>query len=227
MKTLIFAAALICGCYLTYFIIQETPENTVSAQAQDAETIEFQQEGVGQQTNVGSEPVSLAAESNTSPAQSNPNPTVTLQAVSGNTILFKTQNGQFSNDAPPKKKHIPYLVLYRNAQLTASQERTLNITLSGIEIPPQGIDVRLSVESQHSDPDLGADDNNTIIVWEEERWIDSSEGMQSGAAIVFSTEFAGITPSGNGPVPTPTDYFKYQLTVTDTNNALMHTFEED
>lgn len=231
MKTLLLIAALISGCYLTYLTIQETPENSVSAQVQDAETIEYQQASVGQQKNVGqqasieSEPVSLVAESNTSPAQSNPIHTVTLQAVSGNTILFKTQNGQFSNDTAPIMKDIPYLVLYRNAQLTAPQERTLNITLSGIEVPPQGLAVRLIVETQHGDPDLGGNESHRIIVWQEERWIDSN--TQTGAAIVFAPQFIEETLTVNGPIPTPTDYFRYQLTVTDANNTQLHTFEEE
>jgi len=233
MKTLLFAVALICGCYLTYLTIQETTANTATAQLQEHEPVEDQhvsvgqQESVGQQANVESEPVSLAADSSALSAQPSSNPMVTLLAISGNTITFKTQNGQFSNEEPPREKDIPHLVLYHNAQLTAPQERTLSIILSGIEVPPQGITVRLTVESQHGDPDLGGEDNHRIIVWQEERWIDSTEVIQSGATVVFTTEFAETILSGNGQIPTPSDYFRYQLTVTDADNTPLYTFEED
>ena len=218
MKTLLFAAALICGCYLTYLIIQETPESTESVQSQELELIEDQRD------DVASEPVSLVAESNAISAQVSPNPRVTLQAVSGKTIPFKTQTGQYSNDTSPQEKNIPHLVLYRNAQLTASQERTINIILSGIEIPAKGILVRLSVETQHGDPDQGGDEDLRIIVWQEERRVENSE---SGVVVVFTTEFGGMTASVNGPIPTPSDYFRYTLTVTDSEDTPLYTFIED
>jgi hypothetical protein len=225
MKTLLLIAALIAGGYLAYLTIQATPENSVSAQALDAETIADQHESVGQQASVQSAPVSLVADSNTNQVQSNPNTTVTLQALTGNTILFKTQNGQFSNDTAPKKKVIPYLVLYRNAQLTAPQERSINISLNGIEIPPQGLTVKLTVETQHGDPDQGGDESHRIIVWQDERWIDGN--TQTGSPIIFTPQFIESTLTVNGSIPTPTDYYRYQLTVKDANNTLTHSFEED
>ena len=231
MKNIILTAALLCGCYMSYIAIQNTPENTVSAQAQDAETIENQLDNTDQSasfdqiTSGESQTVSLVAESNTNSAHSTHNPTVTLQAASKNTILFKSQNGQPSNNISPTKNDIPYLVLYRNAQLTAPQERSIQITLNGIEIPAQGLSVNLTVETQHGDPDLGGDDSQRIVVWQEERRIDSD--IQAGAPIGFMLEFGGMIPTDDGFIPTPTDYFSYRLTVTDANNNLLHLFEQE
>ena len=111
--------------------------------------------------------------------------------------------------------------------IQASVDKQNRITLSGIEVPPQGMSVRLTVETQHGDPDQGSDESHRIILWQNERWIDSNEVAQPNATITFTPEFVGTTLTVNGPIPTPTDYFKYKLTITDANNAVLYTFEEE
>ena len=145
---------------------------------------------------------------------------VTLQAASGATISFKTQNGNTIDNTPPQIRDIPYLVLFRNSALTNANERTLIVTVNHLEIPPAGLTVSLRLETQHGDPDLGGGPNNRILVWNESRRIDNSAGTtQSDVIVVFEVEFGEAIKSGGGTMTTPTDFYRYDVILVDGNQT--------
>ncbi|MES0361733.1 MAG: hypothetical protein ABUK20_12510, partial [Anaerolineales bacterium] len=100
--------------------------------------------------------------------------------------------------------------------MTNANERTLHITVNNLEVPPMGLTVSLRLETQHGDPDLGGDSNNRILVWNETRRIDNSEGTtQSDVMVVFKVEFGELIQSGSRTMTTPTDYYRYDVTLVD------------
>ena len=156
-------------------------------------------------------------------------PTVTLRAASGASIAFKTQNGTALAGVPPQTLIVPHLVLYRNGVLTDPEERTLVVEVGRILVPPSGVTVVLEVTTQHQNPDTGSGER--ISVWRESQWIASPQGFtQAGVTAVFSRAFTETVASGSAMIPTPTDYFRYDLTVVDTDRPAanpLHTFAEE
>jgi len=80
-------------------------------------------------------------------------PTVRVRAASGANIRFRPQDGRSGDPISPRGRDIPHLVLHRNGALTNPDERTLIVKVTGIDVPPPGVTVTLSVETQHGDPD--------------------------------------------------------------------------
>ena len=159
--------------------------------------------------------------SDISPPQDASAPRVTLRAASGATILFMTQNGRTVGDVSPQTLYLSHLVLHRNGTLTDPDERTLIVEVSGIEVPPGGVTVALKVETQHGDPDLGGDTSQRIVVWRESQQIANTSGsIQMGAAAVFGHEFGETATSDTETVATPTDYFRYEVAVTDAGHSI-------
>jgi hypothetical protein len=150
-------------------------------------------------------------------------PGATLRAASGATVTFKTQNGKTMNDVPPQTLDLPHLVLHRNGALTDPGERRLIVEVSGIEAPPPGVTVTLELETQHGDPDLGGGSSDRIPVWRESQWIaNTSDLTQTGVVVVFAHEFTETVASDAGPIGTPTDYYRYDIAVTDVNHPITH-----
>ena len=141
-------------------------------------------------------------------------PTVAVLALSGAAIRFRAQNGEAVDGVPAQMQDLPRLVLRRNGALTDPTERTLVVEVTGIEVPPPGVTVTLAVETQHGDPDLGGGPGNRIMVWRESRWIANGSGAtQTGGSTVFALEFGEVVASGGRTIGTPTDYFRYEVTV--------------
>ena len=138
-------------------------------------------------------------------------PAIAVSASSGATIEFRTQNGETVDGVPAQAMQIPHLVLHRNGALTAAHERTLVVKVSGIAVPPGGITMTLSVETQRGDPDRGGALGARIPVWHEVRWIADSTASTGGAA-EFTLEFQPAMMLGADVIPTPTDYFRYRVT---------------
>jgi hypothetical protein len=158
-------------------------------------------------------------------------PIITVRAASGATIGFTTQNGQATYDAEPQALDLPYLVLYRNGTLTPSDERTLIVTVSDLVVPPSGLTVTLTLQTYHGDPDLGADLENRITVWRESRRLDSSLALDAtGGIVVWEHEFGPTLMSGPESVATPTDYFRYEITIINEDlsaSGPLHSFSQD
>ena len=141
--------------------------------------------------------------SGSSASQTTSVPVASLQAASGATIRFKTQNGA----------------------LTDPDERTLIVELIGIQVPPMGVTVTLDVVTQHADPDAGGDPNEGIPVWHASRWITNTQAgttavfTQTGVTLVFTHTFTERVVSGGETVATPTDYFQVEIAVFDAHHA--------
>jgi hypothetical protein len=110
-------------------------------------------------------------------------------------------------------------VLYRNGVLTQTEERTLVVEVTGIKVPAPGVTVTLEIETQHGDPDFDGSVGPRISVWRESLWIAPSlVAPQKGITALFALEFgATVAPAGQR-FATPTDYFRYEVTVTDADH---------
>jgi hypothetical protein len=140
---------------------------------------------------------------------------VTLRAASGATLPFVTQNGQAVGDVPPQTLELPHLVLLRNGALSDADERTLIVELTGIDVPPGGVTVTLAIETQHGDPDPGSDAEQRILVWREERRIAGLPAVtRTNVSVTWQHEFTSTVTSAGETIATPTDYYRYEITVT-------------
>jgi hypothetical protein len=110
--------------------------------------------------------------------------------------------------------------------------------VTGIRVPAPGVTVTLSVETQHGDPDprdraaadgaeassflfTGPDSGRRIPVWREARWIANTSGFTLiGATTVFTQTFHTTVISGTEKIAMPTDYFRYEVTVTDASRTV-------
>lgn len=156
-------------------------------------------------------------------------PTVALRAGSGATITFKTQNGAVREGVSAEARRVPHLVLRRNGSLTDPRERTLIVRVTGIAVPPPGVTLTLHVETQRGDPDppegftglpLTTQGVKRIPVWRESRWIPNpSAAARVGVTAVFRHTFEETVVSGTETISTPTDYFRYEVTISEGRRA--------
>ena len=141
-------------------------------------------------------------------------PSVVLRARSGLTVTFRTQNGETIEHEAPQTMELAHLVLYRNGELTDAGERTLDIEVNGIDVPPGGVTVTLKLETQHGIEDLGGGVEHRIPVWRASQQIANTTGVtQTRATATFEHAFGGAVSAGAEAVPTPTDYFRYEVAV--------------
>jgi hypothetical protein len=148
-------------------------------------------------------------------------PHVSLRATSGALVAFQAQDGE--------TRDVPQLVLTRNERLTDSAERTLSVELSGIQVPPTGATLVLTVETQHADPDRDA--SQRIPVWRESWSIANSTGItQTGVTASLTHTFEADLNAGPGAIAAPTDYFRVRVVVFDAGqagDAPLYAFEQN
>jgi hypothetical protein len=146
----------------------------------------------------------------------NRRPAVTLRAGSGATIRFKTRNGLAAGDTPPETRDVPHLVLRHNGALADPAARTLLVEVADLTVPPAGVTVTIRIETQHGDPDVGTAAPSRITVWRASRQIANTTGVtRTGASLALSHTFTATVGAGADAVATPTDYFRYDLSITD------------
>ncbi|HEY3474807.1 MAG TPA: hypothetical protein VGK56_09375, partial [Anaerolineales bacterium] len=156
-----------------------------------------------------------------------PSLTVTLKAANSATILFNLESEE-DVDAPDSSgRKIPHLVLKRNGVLTPGYERTLLVLLDNLVVPPGGLYARLTLETQHSDPDLGRGHKNRISVWEEMRFLPSSGDPAQLESVNFNIVFEHFFKRQGKAVQTPTDYYRYRLTVFDPQGHMLQEMNEE
>jgi len=119
---------------------------------------------------------------------------------------------------------IPHLVLNRNGILTPGYERTLEITAKNVPVFAPGIFAILTITTQHFDPDHEGRDGNRIQVWRDEQFVPYTSSTQQGVRISFSATFDRYTKLKDGSIPTPTDYFQYQVSIVDMNGSLRQSY---
>jgi hypothetical protein len=151
---------------------------------------------------------------------------VSLEAATGATILFKAENGGEANAPQEKAQKIPYLVLNRNGVPTPNFERTLHISLDNLQIPSSGLYASLEIETQHSDPDVSDKNTQKIRVWNEKRFVSPSSDSQTHPLIDFTLIFQRMFDDQGKKIRTPTDYYSCRLTLWDSKGRLLRTIEQ-
>jgi hypothetical protein len=152
---------------------------------------------------------------------------VTLKAANNATILFKAENGKEGTAPTSQGRKIPHLVLNRNGVLTPSFERTLLLSLGNLAVPTSGLYARLSIETQHSDPDLGRKNTNKTQLWKETKFIPSSAESQQLISVDFNIVFQSLLKRGQKSIQTPTDYYNYQITLLDSQGNILQEISEE
>jgi len=156
-----------------------------------------------------------------------PRLTVKLNAATNATVLFKAENGKQVTTAPSAGRKIPHLILNRNGVLTPGSERTLLLSLEHLTVPPSGLYVRLIVETQHSDPDLGRKNTNKLRLWEETRFVPYSPESQQSIPVNFELTFQGLQKRLKRSIGTPTDYYGYRITLLDSQGKTLQEIDEE
>ncbi len=165
-------------------------------------------------------PSAAMTRSGSSSLTADPLPTVALRAAAGATITFWTQNGQTVKGIAPQATRVPHLVLMRNGLLSDVNERTLILEVNGIEVPPTGVHVTLELWTHHDDPNPGSDLDQGILVWRASRsLVSTSQGTRTNVTVTFVHEFAETISSGPATTPTPTDYYRCRVTVSETGRT--------
>ena len=170
-------------------------------------------------------------------AQEQTSPTmVILQAGSGETIQFQTNNGITRQGVKPEVTQIPRLTLFQNHLLTNASQRTLQITINGLHIPSPGATVTLLVETQEKsaeflDPSLDSYQKKRIPLWWASSWIAPSEGKDlKGSSLSISQTFDETVSRSVGQIGTPTGYFRYLITISstgDSTDTILYEFQQD
>jgi len=155
-------------------------------------------------------------------------PQVRLQAQNGATIEFQTQNGITHQGSDPKIFSIPHLTLYQNQDLTEPIRRTLLFTVAGVQWPPSGATISLLVETQNGEPISAEAGWERIPVWQENRQISThNEADQTASPVTFTVVFSATILRAGEQIRTPTDYYRYQIKVTDRNGLILYTFDQE
>lgn len=161
-----------------------------------------------------------------SPASTYEGMSVTLNTPTHKVIKFDAAKETESLEMPAQEtREIPHLVLKRNGVLTPGYERTLEIEVDNVTVHAPGIHVGLTITTQHKDPDQEGK-GGTIVVWSESKFVPHTTLTQQGVRVSFSVTFDRFTTLDGMKVLTPTDYFQYQVTITDLNGKLRQSHTE-
>jgi hypothetical protein len=152
---------------------------------------------------------------------------VMLKATNNATILFKAENGKEGIAPATQGRKIPHLVLNRNGVLTPGFERTLQLSLANLTVPKSGLYVRLKIETQHSDPDLGRKNTNKVQVWKDAKFIPYTADPQGFVSVDFNIVFQGFLKRQQTSIQTPTDYYSYEITLLDSQGNIRQEISEE
>src|SRR5687767_12170843 len=155
------------------------------------------------------------------------NMTVNLSTATGKSILFKAQEAEAEIHEPVPQNEIPHLVLYRNGVLTPGFERTLHVSVGDLSVPPSGMYVQLVIETQHGDPDWERKRNIRVHVWKGTRFIPYHELTQQEVQVEFNITFDPFTELPHKTVRTPTDYYRYRISISNAQGDPLHTYAKD
>ncbi len=162
------------------------------------------------------------------PASTYSSMSVELSTPTHQVIEFNTGEQTQKEQKPSQEvREIPQLVLNRNGVLTPGYERTLEVVANNIPVFAPGIRVILTISTQHQDPDRARADGKRIQVWRDEQFIPYTSQTQQGVRLSFSVTFDRHTILDEKPIITPTDYFRYQISVVDLNGNLRQSYTQD
>lgn len=151
---------------------------------------------------------------------------VHLSTATGKTIVFKAGEPKVELKADSADNEIPHLVLNRNGVPTPGFERTLIVSVDDLVVPPAGLFVQLFIDTQHGDPDLDRRNNVRIRVRKETKFI-SRESAGEEAAVEFRVTFDPTTTLPHKTIKTPTDYYRYRITVSDAEGNQLQSYGDD
>jgi hypothetical protein len=153
--------------------------------------------------------------------------TANFRTATGKTILFKAPAQEEIIESESPNYEIPHLVLKRNGVPTPGFERTLIVSLNDLAIPQSGVYVRLAIETQHRDPDLDRKNNTRVEIWEETRFIPYDALSEQGDNVQFKVTFNPVTKLSHKTIKTPTDYYRCQIVVSDSQGKQLQSYTED
>jgi hypothetical protein len=151
--------------------------------------------------------------------------TVRLSMATGKNIAFKAQ--ELEVNAEPMDNEIPHLVLKRNGVPTPGFERTLDVSVTDLVVPPSGLNVQLVIETQHGDPDLDRKGNIRIRVSKETRFIPHEAPSQEQVDVQFRVTFNPEMELANKTIKTPTDYYRCRVVISDGQGKQLQTYAND
>jgi hypothetical protein len=152
--------------------------------------------------------------------------TVNLSAATGKTIFFKREDEEGAKAKLPEND-IPHLVLKRNGVPTPSFERTLIVSVDHLPIASSGVYAQLTIETQHTDPDLGRRNKERIPVWSEVRFIPYDDLIKQGTKTAFRITFNPATKGSDQAIKTPTDYYRYRISISDSQGNKLKSYSDD
>lgn len=153
--------------------------------------------------------------------------TVTLETATESTIAFRAEHREEVTASEPEGQKIPHMVLNRNGVPTPGFERTLIVSLDNIAVPPSGAYARLTIETQHGDPDLGGGRENRIQVWDDTRFIPYSGESDQLTSVDFQIVFQRTFKHLQKEFRTPTDYFNYHIQLRDTRGNILKEISDE
>lgn len=152
---------------------------------------------------------------------------VHLSTATGKTIVFKPEEKETELKSRSDDDEIPHLVLNRNGVPTPGFERTLLVSVGKVSVPPSGMYVQLVIETQHGDPDFERENNIRIRVWQKIRFIPFDALTQQGVSLHFNVTFDPMTKLPHKTTRTPTDYYRYRITISDPQGNQLQAYAED
>ena len=152
---------------------------------------------------------------------------VNLSTATGKTIVFKAEDPKTEVNLQAPDHEIPHLVLNRNGVPTPGFERTLQVKVDNLSVPPSGMYVQLIIETQHGDPDLERERNVRIRVWKEMSFVPYNAFTYKGVNVSFKVTFDPITELLHKKIKTPTDYYRLRILITNTQGNPLQTYVED
>jgi hypothetical protein len=149
----------------------------------------------------------IAATSSVQTLDNSLNVDVSLRTPAYSIITFRAEGELQEKDPDATARTIPHLVLKRNGVFTPGFERTLLVSVKNLSIPRSGLLVDLTIETEHSDPDMSGGKSSKIEVWHEDKFVPyAADQLQSVEFTITFNQLSG--PEENG-IQTPTDYYGY------------------
>ncbi len=146
-------------------------------------------------------------------------PGIQVRAETGRAILFKQGNDRETNGEGAESQMIPHLVLYANEALADEASRTIQLEISGMQVPAGGGNLAVWVETQHGDPDHNSSEAYRIRVFETSIELENnSQKSQVEQDVRIEHTFLAKTTTGE---VTPTGYYRVEAVFTPAASADM------
>ncbi|HLO16235.1 MAG TPA: hypothetical protein VK206_15480 [Anaerolineales bacterium] len=153
--------------------------------------------------------------------------TVNLSTATGKTIFFKREDGEEEAKPVLSGTNLPHLVLKRNGVPTPSFERTLIVSVDNLPIALAGVYVQLTIETQHTDPDLGRRNKQRIRVRQETIFVPYDALIKQGGKMQFRITFQPATKLADKTIKMPADYYRFRIVISDSQHNKLKSYSGD